>query len=189
MEWGRVIICGKHCNRHSQHCHRKREALYHKLTLDLKLCHASTGRPDGMLQRKWKETKQQLIWWPDLALLGCCLVSLNLLYDILSGCPVFEHVRGKKECFVLIKHRLSRRPDGFFSWQKCLKHFRRGELLWQLHLLTWKGVCEGGREGVRQADTIFPSYELLPFCKTLLVQPRLRKRSLFVEFSSLFEDL
>ena len=27
-----------------------------------------------MSHRKWRETKQQLIWWPDLALLGCSLV-------------------------------------------------------------------------------------------------------------------
>ena len=27
-------------------------------------------------------TKQQLILWPDLALLGCCLVSLHFLCDI-----------------------------------------------------------------------------------------------------------
>ena len=29
-----------------------------------------------MSLRKWRETKQQLIWWPDLALLCSCLVSL-----------------------------------------------------------------------------------------------------------------
>ena len=26
---------------------------------------------DSTLHKKWRETKQQLIWWPDLALLGC----------------------------------------------------------------------------------------------------------------------
>ena len=50
----------------------------------------NTGWPD----RKWRETKQQLIWWPDLALLGCCcLVSIHFLCDILSGraCPCSEN--------------------------------------------------------------------------------------------------
>ena len=30
-----------------------------------------------MSHRKWRVTKQQLILWPDLTLLGCCLVSLH----------------------------------------------------------------------------------------------------------------
>ena len=34
---------------------------------------------DGMSHRKWRETKQQLICWPELALLGCCLVSLHFV--------------------------------------------------------------------------------------------------------------
>ena len=33
--------------------------------------------PDGMWHRTWRETKQQLILLPDLALLGYCLVSLH----------------------------------------------------------------------------------------------------------------
>ena len=41
-----------------------------------------------MLHRKWRETKQQLILLPDLALLGCCLVSLLFLCDILSTGPL-----------------------------------------------------------------------------------------------------
>ena len=50
----------------------------------------STGRPDRMSHRKWRETKQQ----PSRARSGhqisCCLVSLHFLCDtdILSGCPV-----------------------------------------------------------------------------------------------------
>ena len=47
-----------------------------------------TGRPDKMLHRKWRETKQQ----PSRARSGhqisCCLVSLHFLCDILSGRPV-----------------------------------------------------------------------------------------------------
>ena len=35
-----------------------------------------------MSHRKWRETKQQLTWLLDLALLGCCLVSLHF-HDIL----------------------------------------------------------------------------------------------------------
>ena len=31
----------------------------------------------NLLLRKWLESKQQLCWWPELALLGCCLVSLH----------------------------------------------------------------------------------------------------------------
>ena len=41
-----------------------------------------------MSHRKWWQTKQQLSWLPDLALLGCCLLSLHFLCDILSGRPV-----------------------------------------------------------------------------------------------------
>ena len=48
----------------------------------------STGRPDDrMPHRKYRETKQHMIWRPDLALLGCCLVSLHFLCDIPSGRP------------------------------------------------------------------------------------------------------
>ena len=43
----------------------------------------STGPVCTMSHRKWRETKQQLIGLPDLALLGCCLVSLPFLWDIL----------------------------------------------------------------------------------------------------------
>ena len=41
-----------------------------------------------MSHRKWGETKQQMIWWPDLALLGCCLVSLHFQCDILATVTV-----------------------------------------------------------------------------------------------------
>ena len=47
-----------------------------------------TGRPDRMSHRKFRETKQQ----PSRASSGhhisCCLVSLHLLYSILSSHPV-----------------------------------------------------------------------------------------------------
>ena len=36
-----------------------------------------------MSHRKWRESKQQLTSWPDLALPGCCLVCLHILCDIL----------------------------------------------------------------------------------------------------------
>ena len=35
-----------------------------------------------MPNRKWRENKLQLIWWPDLAVLCCILVSLHILCDI-----------------------------------------------------------------------------------------------------------
>ena len=37
-----------------------------------------------MSHRKWREIKQQLIRLPDLALLGCSLLSLHILCDILQ---------------------------------------------------------------------------------------------------------
>ena len=40
-------------------------------------CHTGNGQ--------WREPKQQPIWWPDLALLGCCFVSLYFLCDILPS--------------------------------------------------------------------------------------------------------
>ena len=47
-----------------------------------------TGRLDRMSRRKWRESKQQ----PSIARsgheIGCCLVSLHFLCDILSPCPV-----------------------------------------------------------------------------------------------------
>ena len=45
-----------------------------------------------MSHRKWREIKQQLIWWPDLALLGWCLVSLHCQCDILA--PITVHSIG-----------------------------------------------------------------------------------------------
>ena len=44
-----------------------------------------------MSHRKWRETKQQLIWWPDLDLLGCCLVYLLFLGDIRATVTVHVH--------------------------------------------------------------------------------------------------
>ena len=41
-----------------------------------------------MSHRKWRENKQQLMWWPELVLLGCCLVSLHFRCDILALIPV-----------------------------------------------------------------------------------------------------
>ena len=49
-----------------------------------------TGPPDRMSHRKWRSTKQQ----PSRARAGyqisCCLLSLHVLCDILSGGPVVE---------------------------------------------------------------------------------------------------
>ena len=38
--------------------------------------------------RTWRETKQQLSWWLNLVLLGCCLVSLHYLCQILNMSPI-----------------------------------------------------------------------------------------------------
>ena len=49
------------------------------------LAGVDTGWLVRMPHRKWRETRQQLITRPDLALLGCCLVSLNFLCCILAS--------------------------------------------------------------------------------------------------------
>ena len=41
-----------------------------------------------MWHMKWRETKEQLICWPDLALLGCYFVSLHFQCDILAPITV-----------------------------------------------------------------------------------------------------
>ena len=41
-------------------------------------CNSCTGWLDWMSHRKRRETKQQLSWWPLLALLSCCLFSLSI---------------------------------------------------------------------------------------------------------------
>ena len=48
-----------------------------------------------MSHRKWRETKLQLIWWPAVALLGCLLVSLHFLCDILYSHPVYLRAPSK----------------------------------------------------------------------------------------------
>ena len=47
-----------------------------------------TGIGARMSYRKWRENKQQLIRWPELCLLGLCLVSLHFRCDILAPIPV-----------------------------------------------------------------------------------------------------
>ena len=57
------------------------------------------GWLDMMSHRKRRENKQQLIWRPNLALLGYCLVSLPFLCDILSSRPVeCVRPRGRWQC-------------------------------------------------------------------------------------------
>ena len=53
----------------------------------------SSAWPNGMSHRKWRETKQQLMWWPDLALLGWCLVYLHFLCDIPFGHTVHSTIK------------------------------------------------------------------------------------------------
>ena len=38
---------------------------------------------NGMSHRKWRETKQQLISWPNLALLGCCFLFCSTFHIFL----------------------------------------------------------------------------------------------------------
>ena len=45
---------------------------------------SSTVNVCRMSHRKWREIKQQLIRLPDLALLGCSLLSLHILCDIVQ---------------------------------------------------------------------------------------------------------
>ena len=49
-----------------------------------------TGIGARMSYRKWRENEQQLIRWPELVLLGCCLVSLYFRCDILAPIPVWS---------------------------------------------------------------------------------------------------
>ena len=58
------------------------------------------GPVDRISHRKWRETTEQLIWLPDLALLGCSLVSLLFLYDILSTGLLHAHNYGQ----ILFRH-------------------------------------------------------------------------------------
>ena len=55
------------------------------------LSQVCTGWLDRMSHRKWRETKQQLIWWPEVDGLGWCLGSLYFLCDIMSSHPVIPH--------------------------------------------------------------------------------------------------
>ena len=41
-----------------------------------------------MSHRKWRETEQQLIWWPDRALPGCSLVYLHFQCNVLATITV-----------------------------------------------------------------------------------------------------
>ena len=62
-----------------------------------------------MSHRKWWETKHQLIWWHEVTLLGCCLVSLHFLCDILSSHSVLYHHAWR------YSPRLSEKPSGEFK--------------------------------------------------------------------------
>ena len=76
-------VCGLKCTTLSL---RLRSVILHHLYFVCTICsllaHQERGLPytgigARMSYRKWRESKQQLIWWPDLALLGCCFVSLH----------------------------------------------------------------------------------------------------------------
>ena len=48
----------------------------------------NTGLVRRMPDRKWRESKQQLSCWPELALFGCILVSLHFLWCFLHTSTV-----------------------------------------------------------------------------------------------------
>ena len=52
----------------------------------------NTVNVSRMSHRKWRESKQQLTSWPDLALPGCCLVCLHILCDILLTFTVYIRI-------------------------------------------------------------------------------------------------
>ena len=68
-----------------------------------------------MSQRKWTVTKQQLIWWPDLALLGCSLVSLHFQCDILAPIMVQYQTSGKESRTTLTTKLRLERSLGIFT--------------------------------------------------------------------------
>ena len=106
-----------------------------------------------MSHGKWRETKQQLIWWPDLALLGCYLVSFHFLCDILSTGSVclkfLQRALSEVEKYVLLvklgalfSWSWSRikivhawyskvfKPMSFFVWRSCHRgSWQRGNFL------------------------------------------------------------
>ena len=61
-------------------CHLRLFRVQIKVTCTVNVCRMS--------HRKWRETNQQLIRLPDLALLGCSLLSPHFLCGILTTHPV-----------------------------------------------------------------------------------------------------
>ena len=94
-----------------------------------------------MSHRKWRETKQQLIWWPDLTLLGCSLVSLHFQCDILAPITVtlVEKGHGKKPRLTTLKRGEWKEgeisPPLAFTSEKCLPSSSQCLNLWgkQIH--------------------------------------------------------
>ena len=84
-----------------------------------------------MLHRKWRETEQQLGWWPDLALLSCCLVYFQFLRDIQDTSPVYPLL-------------FSYVPLSFPSYPSCSIFPFSGTVLCPLG--SWTGNGKGGGE-------------------------------------------
>ena len=114
-----------------------------------------TGRLVRMSHRKCRETKQQLSWLPDLALLSCCLVPLHFLCDspvhalaILStaSCSIYNHS--------IIKYYKGIRSLSAVGVRRCGKRRHRRRLSWRqrarINLDFWPTLefCrgEGGTE-------------------------------------------
>ena len=97
-------------------------------SLFFKRQHEIYTRPvDWISHREWRETREQLIRLPELALLGCCLVSLLFLCNILSTGPV--QLCNQR----LLKCSCIKVPD-------CV--------------LGWKERREGGGQGVSWIDVL-----------------------------------
>ena len=95
--------CGRRPRLIGAFCQRKERRIF---ALDLPtrwrwktaplLIYTCTGRLDRMSHTKWRKTKKQSSKTRSGHQISCCLVSLLLLCDILSGCPVFRVMSGKE---------------------------------------------------------------------------------------------
>ena len=140
----------------------RRPACMKKKHFEWQTWNLCTGRPDRMSHRKLSETKhQQLIWWPDLALLGCCLVYLHFLCDILSGFPV-----QRSKCHISIcrtekgRRRRVKFGGGERYWFSTNKHGGGARALtWQFSTSSVK-IVEHTSKGRRKAKILVPCIDI-----------------------------
>ena len=134
-----------------------------------------------MSHRKWRETKQQLIWWPDLALLGCWLVSLHFICEILATFTVHIRATGKAtKCTVWFVLLICCHDSNLASAMRC-------PVLWvqstNIHKLYVKIFYQIVAKWDSCLITLFPHHLFPRYCLTLsgfLLQCRRHfSRSLF----------